>query len=136
MRVDPTQWHEMVTAARAEGCSRFVTLTAVGGDGLQVWLRLRDPQGIDRVLTAEADQIASIVDLFPIAGRYEREAAQEFGITFVGNPNAVADPDAPMRKSHVLRARNDITWPGGKEPGESGDRPPSRRRMLPPGVQA
>ena len=136
MRIDPTHWHDAVAAAIADGYSTFVTLTGVDDDGPQVWLRLRNTDGVNHVLHAATDSVATIVDLFPIADRYEQEAAQQYGIAFLGNPNAVANPTAPMRKSHLLKSRNDTSWPGAKEPGESGDRPPSRRRLLPPGVRA
>ena len=63
-----------------------------------------------------------------------------FGIGFDGHPHLVPLllPDAfeghPLRKDFVLAARAAKPWPGAKEPGESGDGGPSRRRMQPPGV--
>ena len=136
MRVDRAQWHDAVEAAIADGYNAFVTLTGVDDDGPQVWLRLRNAEGDDRVLMTSATNVATITDLLPEADWYEREAAHQFGITFGGNANAVPNPDAPMRKDHLLAARKETPWPGCKEPGESGDRPPSRRRLLPPGVRA
>jgi NADH-quinone oxidoreductase subunit C len=63
-----------------------------------------------------------------------------FGILFEGHPNLVPLllPDGfqghPLRKDFVLAARVAKPWPGAKEPGESGQGAPSRRRVRPPGV--
>ena len=134
-------WHNDVAAAIADGYSTFITLTGVDDNGVQVWLRLRNAAGEDRVLSTKGEQVHSIVALFPIAAWYERETAEMFGVEFIGHATTplLLDaelPRAPLRKEQLLAARNSTTWPGGKEPGESGDRPPSRRRLLPPGVTA
>ena len=56
-----------------------------------------------------------------------------FGIDFVGHPHLVplllSDEfeGHPLRKDFVLTARVSKTWPGAKEPGESG-----RGRAQPP----
>ena len=63
-----------------------------------------------------------------------------FGVVFDGHPNPLPllFPDGfeghPLRKEFVLAARVAKPWPGAKEPGESCEGAPSRRRMLPPGV--
>ena len=134
-------WRDDVAAAIADGYSTFITLTGVDDDGVNVWLRLRNAAGEDRVLRTSGDHVQSIVGLIPLAAWYERETAEMFGVEFSGHATTpllldAAAPHAPLRKEQLLAARNTITWPGGKEPGESGDRPPSRRRLLPPGVTA
>lgn len=134
-------WRDDVAAAVSDGYTSFITLTGVDDDGVQVWLRLRNDAGHDCVLRTPGQRLPSIVELFPIAAWYERETAEMFGVEFIGHSTRpllldAASPQAPLRKEHVLHARNAVVWPGGKEPGESGDRPPSRRRLLPPGVTA
>ena len=63
-----------------------------------------------------------------------------FGIDFPGHPHLVtlllSDEFVghPLRKDFVLTARVSKSWPGAKEPGESGEGAPSRRKMQPPGV--
>lgn len=132
-------WWDDVAVAVADGYTSFITLVGVDDGGVQVWLRLRNVAGHDRVLRATGERVQSIVEMFPIAAWYEREVAEMFGVEFIGHATTpllldVETPRSPLRKEHVLSARNAIAWPGGKEPGESGDRPPSRRRLLPPGV--
>ena len=134
-------WRADVAAAIADGYTTFITLTGVDDDGLQVWLRLRNAAGHDCVLRTSGDHVQSIVELFPIAAWYEREVAEMFGVQFIGHTTtplllSVESPQSPLRKANLLEARNSSAWPGGKEPGETGDRPPSRRRLLPPGVMA
>ena len=135
--VEPGDWHTSVATAIADGFHGFVTLMGVDDDGPQVWLRLRDDAGIDDVLAVDASGgIATITDLLPQAAWYEREAAEMFGIAFIGHdarPLLLADASAaPMLRSHWLGARQQTPWPGEKEPGGVS----ARRRQLPPGVQA
>lgn len=139
-RVDAAEWHDLVARTIADGYVGFVTLTGVDDDGLQVWLRLRNAAGDDRVLSVASESVPTIIDLLPDAAWYERETAEMFGVEFVGHDTkplllTAASPRTPLRKDVYLDARNETGWPGGKEPGESGDRPPSRRRLLPPGVR-
>ena len=69
--------------------------------------------------------------LFAGAAWHEREAAELFGVEFVGGDQrrlllARGSPGTPLRKDEVLAARTGMAWPGAKEPGESA-RPPARR---------
>ena len=138
--VEPADWHATVVALIADGYNRFVTLTGVDSDGVQVWLRLRNAAGADAVIATTTERVDTIIDVLPDAAWAERETAEMFGVVFVGHDTAPLllppdAPSAPLRKTLLLDARNTVPWPGGKEPGESGDRPPSRRRLLPPGVR-
>ena len=139
--IDAAQWHDVVAAAIVDGFSEFITLTAVDDEGgLSVWLRLRRANTEDLVLSTPSASVPTVIDLLPEAMWAERETAEMFGVDFIGHETrplllAPGAPVAPLRKSVLLAARNTVQWPGGKEPGESGDRPPSRRRLLPPGVQ-
>ena len=107
-------------------------------------LRRLDRPGEVALLGAElprtGPKLASIRSIFAGAAWHEREAAELFGVEFVGGepgrlllgPGFVG---TPLRKDEVLAARTGLSWPGAKEPGESGD--PSeagRRRLAPPGV--
>ena len=137
MRVDPTSWHSAVHAAMADGRASFVTLMGIDDDGVQVWLRLRNADGSDVVLSVDASHgIDTIIDLLPDAAWCEREAAEMFGIAFLGHDTRPlllpAGAGAPMRKGHLLDARQHTPWPGEKEPGGVA----ARRRQLPPGVRA
>jgi NADH-quinone oxidoreductase subunit C len=134
-RVDAAVWRDAVSAAIADGHSRFVTLMAIDDDGLCVWLRLRNAAGQDRELSvAAADGVPTLIDLLPDVAWCEREAAEMFGIEFAGHDTKplvlAAGATPPMPKSVLLDARQSIPWPGEKEPGGV----TARRRALPPGV--
>ena len=122
---------------RADTLSVTLSLAAVGdGPPRRVWVRTAVPR--------LGGALASVREVYPGAGWHEREAAELFGVTFVGgdprrlllSPGFVG---TPLRKDEVLAARASEPWPGAKEPGESGAAEqgaaaPSRRRMVPPGV--
>jgi NADH-quinone oxidoreductase subunit C len=151
-------WHDAVLAAYAEGHDWFDWLGCVDeigvSDELRVVLSLRrlDDPGVAELLLAcrvprlEA-RLRSVRDVYAGAAWHEREAAEEFGVEFVGGDRRRLLLDgaviAPLRKDEVLAARTAEPWPGAKEPGESdggagtaGAASPSRRRMVPPGVPA
>jgi NADH-quinone oxidoreductase subunit C len=142
-------WRAAVEAARADGYRFFDWLGVedlVGRqDALLVVLALRrlDRPGEVLLLGTELDRTAprldSIRDLYAGAAWHEREAAELFGVEFVGGDSArlllaAGFTGAPLRKDEVLAARTGLGWPGAKEPGESGEAPAGRRRLVPPGV--
>jgi NADH-quinone oxidoreductase subunit C len=140
-------WRDRVSAARAEGYDFFEWLAAVDeigrDDALRVVLVLRRLETPTQVcalstdLPREAPRLESVRGLYAGAAWHEREAAEMFGIEFLGgDPRRLLLADlegTPMRKDEVLAARSSLPWPGAKEPGES-EASPSRRRMVPPGV--
>jgi NADH-quinone oxidoreductase subunit C len=97
-----------------------------------VLLRTRIPR--------DAAVLPTLTGVFRGASWHERETHEMFGIGFDGHPGLVPLllPEGfeghPLRKEFVLAARVAKSWPGAKEPGESDDGSPSRRRILPPGV--
>ena len=146
----PESWPAVVEQARADGFTFFDWLGAedqIGrSDTLRVVLALRrlDRPGEVALLAVDlprsAPRLASIRGIFAGAAWHEREAAELFGVEFVGGQRGrlLLGSDfvgTPLRKDEVLAARTGVGWPGAKEPGESGD--PShlgRRRLVPPGV--
>ena len=147
--VAPETWPDVVERARADGFTFFDWLGAedqIGrSDTLRVVLALRrlDRPGEVALLGVElprsAPRLASIRGIFAGAAWHEREAAELFGVEFVGGERGrlLLGPGflgAPLRKDEVLAARTGVDWPGAKEPGESGDPGESRRRLVPPGV--
>jgi len=81
---------------------------------------IESPRGAHFIatLSPEAPSIASVVPLFGGAAWHEREAAEMFGIDFVGHPGLdhLYLPDAfeghPLRKSFPLLSRRVKPWPG------------------------
>ena len=143
--VAPETWAATVAAAQADGHDFFDWLGAedlIGRqDSILVVLALRrlDEPGDVLLLGTELDRdvprLDSIRDLFAGAAWHEREAAELFGVEFVGGDPArlLLSPGytgTPLRKDEVLAARVAVGWPGAKEPGDSNP----RRRLVPPGV--
>ncbi|WP_375423552.1 NADH-quinone oxidoreductase subunit C [uncultured Friedmanniella sp.] len=145
--VAPAAWRHRVSAAREEGYDFFEWLAAVDEIGrddvfrvVLVLRRLDEPDQtcvLSTDLPRDAPRLETLRDLYAGAAWHEREAAEMFGIEFVGgDPRRLLLAElegTPMRKDEVLAARSSGPWPGAKEPGES-EASPSRRRMVPPGV--
>lgn len=147
--VGPGDWLEVLTFCRDHGLDFFDWLTGVDDapEGFAVVAHLADQRRHERLLVRThvplADPVLpSAVGVFRGADWHERETFEMFGVVFEGHPDLkpLLLPDGfeghPLRKSFVLAARVAKTWPGAKEPGESGTGAPSRRKMLPPGVPA
>jgi NADH-quinone oxidoreductase subunit C len=135
-------WHNAVAEARADGFTYFDFLTAVDNEaeGIDVVVHLLSLQPSDlpptdpppteplrdllvrTSLPADQPSIASISDLFAGAAWHERETAEMFGVAFEGHPDPshllLADgfEGHPLRKDFALAARNEIEWPGIKDP--------------------
>ena len=123
----------------------FDWLSAVDeGDGtFRMFCHIVDPTSHRRVLVSTwvsgDPMVESVTSVYRGAAWHERETAEMFGIRFVGHDTAPlllseGFDGHPLRKSFVLTARASKPWPGAKEPGESGDGSPSRRKVQPPGV--
>jgi NADH-quinone oxidoreductase subunit C len=143
-------WEPTVQQARDNGFGYFDWLGCVDdvgrSDTFRVLLMLRDldrPAADPRLLSTsvprDAPRLDSVASVFPGAGWHEREAAELFGVEFLGGDRRrlLLDPayaGTPLRKDEVLAPRAGVGWPGAKEPGEAEGASPGRRRMVPPGV--
>ena len=145
------EWLAEVEAARTDGYGFFDWLGCVDqigrSDTLRIVLALRRLDSGAAVelwatdLPRDAARLSTIRGVFAGATWHEREAAELFGVEFVGgdprrlllSPSFVG---TPLRKDQVLAARTGMAWPGAKEPGESEATGGSarRRRLTPPGV--
>ncbi|WP_214409849.1 NADH-quinone oxidoreductase subunit C [Sphaerisporangium fuscum] len=148
--IAPADWIDLLTFARdGLGCEFFDWLTGVDEppDGFGVVAHLYDPMRHAHLLLRtrvprEDPRLASATGVFRGADWHERETFEMFGVIFEGHPHLVPLllPEGfegyPLRKDFVLAARVAKPWPGAKEPGESGQGSPSRRKTLPPGVPA
>ena len=146
--VPSNEWVPLLEELRDRGgLTYFDWLSAVDeGDGrFTLFCHLYDPDSHRHVLartevSGVRPTVASATPVFRGAAWHERETAEMFGIGFAGHPQLtrllLSDEfdGHPLRKDFVLTARVSKSWPGAKEPGESGDGSPSRRKMQPPGV--
>jgi NADH-quinone oxidoreductase subunit C len=141
-------WLAAAKALKADGFDYFDWLGCVDeigrNDCLRVVLVLRnlsrgaEPRMLSCSLPRDDAQIDTVRSVFAGAAWHEREAAELFGIEFVGGDRRrlLLHPEfegTPLRKDEVLAARTGMNWPGAKEPGER-DVTPGRRRLVPPGV--
>lgn len=143
--IPPSDWRDEVTALRDRGFAMLDVLAAVDHvDAIEVLVHLVDPDTGSRLLAATripagGPQLASLAGVLPAAAWHEREAAEMFGITFVGHPDPrplllhASTDVAPLLKSAPLPARLATAWPGAVE-ADAGRR--ARRPQLPPGVRA
>lgn len=153
VRVAAGAWADSLTKARDElGLVFFSWLSAVDWSAQ---VEVGDPPGDEveerfellatvadlgegRRVTFSADlpkdrpEVASLIEVYPGADWHEREAAEMFGIEFVGHPNLIRLylPDGfignPLRKSYPLLSREVKPWPGTVDVeampgGEGGD---------------
>lgn len=149
--VAPDHWLAEVEAARTAGYGFFDWLGCVDqigrSDTLRIVLALRRLDAAAAVelwatdLPRDAARLPTIGGVFAGAVWHEREAAELFGVEFVGGDHrrlllSPAFVGTPLRKDQVLAARTGLSWPGAKEPGESEvtGASPGRRRLAPPGV--
>jgi NADH-quinone oxidoreductase subunit C len=110
-------------------------------EGFEVVVRLWSPTGRHAVhlrtrCPRDDARVPSLAGVFAGAAWHEREAAEMLGIGFDGHPGLeplllpTGFAGHPLRKEFVLARRQDATWPGAVEPGESTPNP----RRLPPGA--
>lgn len=154
IKVLPKNWLAAVEALQADGFDYFDWLGCVDeigrSDHLRIVLVVRniadgaEPEVASCLLPRDDPKIDSVRGVFSGAAWHEREAAELFGVEFVGGERRrlLLNPEfegTPLRKDEVLAARTGMNWPGAEEPGETGDpakigASPSRRRMVPAGV--
>jgi len=151
--VPAVSWQDAVLLARdGLGCTFFDWLSAVDelDEGFRLVCHVAHHRAgetqhllLRALLPREAATAPSVADVYRGARWHERETHEMFGIEFTdaGRPLELAPlllPDQfeghPLRKEFVLASRVVKPWPGAKEPGESGEAAPSRRRTRPPGV--
>lgn len=135
LKVELSKWRATIAEVAASVVG-YMGRRLVTGE-LELWVRTADGEVFKTQLAA--DEIApSLSDLFASADFHEREIAQLLGGKFdrevaplyVGSAAWV--DSTPLHPEIGLASRNQTTWPGAKEPGESNA--PGKRRLLPPGV--
>ena len=145
--VAPAQWRQAACAAADSGFTSLQFITATDfASRIRVVAMLANDMRQGVIIAADvpvadglAVEIDSLSDLFANAGWHERETAEMFGISFIGNADlrplllhgieSVGDTGTrPLRRSSALRKRADADWPGAK----SADPTDSKPRRIPP----
>lgn len=137
--IESKDWR--ATAARVvdEGLCMLMCVDRGNAAALELWLRT----DAGTVLSCAVDGVAqSLMDVWPDAVVREREIHEMFGVRFdnaASHEPLVFQPGHPLYgvyplvKSRLLRQRNDVAWPGAKDPSDASTSP-SRRKTLPAGV--
>ncbi len=135
-------WHRCLADVLTAGGTYldFISAADLGSGTLQVVAHIRSGAGAEHVLVrttiAAGDaHIDSVGDVWSGATWHEREVSDLFGITFGDSTDdrpLLTDRQgpAPLLKSTLLQARQDVDWPGSFDPA---DKPGSAVR-LPLGV--
>ena len=147
--VAPERWLAAVAGLKADGFDYFDWLGCVDEIGRQDCIRVvlvlrnlsrgAEPCVLSCLLPRDDPRIDTVTGVFAGAAWHEREAAELFGVEFIGGERRrlLLNPEfegTPLRKDEVLAARTGMNWPGAKEPGESDFSPSRRGRLAPPGV--
>ncbi len=146
--VPPDRWVEAATVARDQLSAGFFDVLSAYDEldsGFAVVVHLwsveqRHSVTLRTRVPRDAARLPTLTGVFRGANWHEREMFEMFGIVFEGHPRLVPLllPDGfeghPLRKEFVLASRVTRPWPGAKEPGESAEGAPSRRKVQALGV--
>lgn len=145
--VATAQWRQAACAAADVGFTSLQFITAADfSSRIRVVAMLADDMRQCVIVAADlpvegglAVHLDSLSDVFANAGWHERETAEMFGISFIGNADTrplllqaiESDGDGarwPLRRLSALHKRADADWPGAK----SADPTDSKPRRIPP----
>lgn len=137
--ISAAEWRAQAAAVGHEGLCMLMCVDRGKGAGLELWLRTNT----GTVLSCHADGVMqSLAEVWPEAVVREREIHEMFGVEFDSTASHVPfifQPEHelygvhPLLKSRALRERNEVPWPGTKDPSDTSTSP-SRRKTLPVGV--
>ena len=139
--IPSVEWRAAAAEVADEGFCMLMCLDRGNGAPLELWLRTNSGTVLTTTVTDIAQSLASVWQEAVIK---QREIHESFGVRFDDAESHVplVFPEGsplfgthPMLKSRLLASRNNVAWPGAKEPGDSHSSP-SRRKSLPMGVVA
>lgn len=134
-KVEVGEWRQTLLPV-APNIVAYMGRRLPSGD-LELWVRTSTADLFKTEIAAN-QVVPSLIGLFPAADFHEREIAQLLGAKFDRPVAPLYCGSAAWVESETLRPelalaqRNQSTWPGAKEPGETNSA--GKRRLLPPGV--
>ncbi|MEY2672233.1 MAG: hypothetical protein RLZZ508_110 [Actinomycetota bacterium] len=140
--VEPENWVSKVAEHKSENFEILTAVDQIKSNKIELHLLTQKHTHIYTAIERDEKVLApSITSVFPAASWSEREIAEGFAIEFdepsSNEPlllkNSAALDAAPMRRDTLLKQRNEVLWPGGKEPNNE-KASPSRRKSLPIGA--
>lgn len=140
--VEPENWVSKVAEHKSENFEILTAVDQIKSNKIELHLLTQKHTHIYTAISRDEKVLApSITSVFPAASWSEREIAEGFAIEFdepsSNEPlllkNSAALNNAPMRRDTLLQQRNEVLWPGAKEPNNE-KASPSRRKSLPIGA--
>ena len=140
--VEPENWVSKVAEHKSENFEILTAVDQIKSNKIELHLLTQKHTHIYTDIERDEKVLApSITSVFPAASWSEREIAEGFAIEFdepsSNEPlllkNSAALKNAPMRRDTLLKQRNEVLWPGAKEPNNE-KASPSRRKSLPIGA--
>lgn len=140
--VELENWVSKVAEHKSENFEILTAVDQIKSKKIELHLLTQKQTHLYTSFARDEDLLApSITSVFPAASWSEREIAEGFGIRFDNEKsneplllkNSSALNNAPMRRDTFLQQRNEIVWPGAKEPNNE-KASPSRRKSLPIGA--
>jgi NADH-quinone oxidoreductase subunit C len=140
--VETENWVTKTAELKAERFEILIAVDQIKSNKIELHLLTQKHSHIYTTISRDETQIApSIANVFPAASWSEREIAEGFGIQFDNQEsnqpllltNSAALAKSPMRRDTLLKQRNEIIWPGAKEPNNE-KASPTRRKSFPIGA--
>ena len=140
--VETENWVTKTAELKEECFEILIAVDQIKTNKIELHLLTQKHTHIYTTISRDEIQIApSITSVFPAASWSEREIAEGFGIQFDNQEsnqpllltNSAAFANNPMRRDTLLKQRNDIIWPGAKEPNNE-KASPTRRKTFPIGA--
>ncbi len=140
--VELENWVSKVAELKSENFEILTAVDQIKANKIELRLLTQKHTHIFTAIPRDEKVLApSITKVFPAASWSEREIAEGFAISFdepsSNEPlllkNSAALNNAPMRRDTLLKQRNEVVWPGAKEPNNE-KASPSRRKSLPIGA--
>ncbi len=140
--VEPENWVSKVAEHKSENFEILTAVDQIKSNKIELHLLTQKHTHIYTAIERDEKVLApSVTSVFPAASWSEREIAEGFAIEFdeptSNEPlllkNSAALTNSPMRRDTLLKQRNEVVWPGAKEPNNE-KASPSRRKSLPIGA--
>jgi NADH-quinone oxidoreductase subunit C len=140
--VETENWVTKTAELKAERFEILIAVDQIKTNKIELHLLTQKQTHIYTTISRDEIKIApSITNVFPAASWSEREIAEGFGIQFDNQEsnqpllltNSAALANSPLRRDTLLKQRNEIIWPGAKEPNNE-KASPTRRKSFPIGA--
>lgn len=142
---DVDKWLSTVEPMQSQGFGTLMAVDRLNSQTIELWLRTSTGTHIVCAIPRDGSvEVDSLTTVWAEADWREREIHEMFGVIFrrpESNEPLIIAADSvlfdkfPLRSDVLLKSRNETPWPGTKDPADE-SKSPSRRKLLPVGVDA